>query len=70
MNDSAETFPLMIAGAATSGPAIELRAPYDGRLLATLESADARAVEQALETAHALWRDRDGWLTPARYLAT
>ncbi|MCB1866178.1 MAG: aldehyde dehydrogenase family protein [Chromatiales bacterium] len=55
----------MIAGAATSGPAIELRAPYDGRLLATLESADARAVEQALETAHALWRDRDGWLTPA-----
>jgi acyl-CoA reductase-like NAD-dependent aldehyde dehydrogenase len=45
---------LMIPGAATSGQPLEVTAPYDNTLLATVETAAAAAVEQALATAHAL----------------
>jgi len=34
-------------------------------LLATVETADRAAVERALETAHALFRDKDAWLPAA-----
>lgn len=44
---------------------IEVRAPFDGGLIAELATADAAAVEAALTTAHALFRDRDRWLPAA-----
>jgi acyl-CoA reductase-like NAD-dependent aldehyde dehydrogenase len=45
---------------------IEVRAPYDGELIATLDAAATDAVEQALATAHALHRDRTRWLSRAQ----
>jgi acyl-CoA reductase-like NAD-dependent aldehyde dehydrogenase len=54
---------LMIPGATTSGPPLQVTAPYDNALLATVATADAAAAEQALATAYALFRDRSQWLT-------
>ncbi|MDH3901483.1 MAG: aldehyde dehydrogenase family protein, partial [Gammaproteobacteria bacterium] len=55
--------PLLIPGVTTSAHPLQVRAPYDNQLIATLDTADAAAVEQALATAHALYRDRDRWLS-------
>ena len=44
---------------------IEVRAPYDGQLIDTVETSGADAVEAALATAYRLFRDRDAWLSPA-----
>ena len=57
----------MVPGAPPSTtPPLEVRAPFDGALLATVETADAATVDHALATAHALFRNRDGWLPPAQ----
>lgn len=58
-------FPLMIPGATSDDGQVEIRAPYDNELIATAAAADNAAVDQALTTAYALYRDRDNWLTPA-----
>ena len=42
-----------------------MRSPFDGTLLATVEQVDRGGVERALATADGLFRDRDGWLSPA-----
>jgi acyl-CoA reductase-like NAD-dependent aldehyde dehydrogenase len=60
---------LKIPGAATSGQPLEVFAPYDNSLLATVDTADAKAVEQALTTAHALFRDRSQWLSKAQRIS-
>ena len=63
----ADHFPLMAAlGSKTKSPAREILAPYDGASLATIETADHNIVEEALATAHALYRNRDAWLSRAR----
>jgi hypothetical protein len=59
-------FPLMIPGATSKAPDKEVRAPFDNAPIATVAAADLGAVQKALETAHALFRDRDRWLTPAK----
>ena len=59
-------FPLMIPGTDSSAGPFEVLAPYDLSSIATVEAADAAGIEQALASAHALCRDRDAWLTPAR----
>ncbi len=59
-------FPLLYADAAGNGGELEVRAPYDGALIATAATADAEAAEAALATAHGLFRDRDAWLQPSR----
>ena len=59
-------FQLMVPGASPAAEHREVRSPYDGQLLATVEQADRVGVERALETAAGLFADRDGWLTPAR----
>jgi len=61
-------YPLQVPGATLSGPPIEVRAPYDGQLIATVDVGGEAAVEQALSAAHALYRNRDAWLAPARRL--
>ncbi|MBV8135656.1 MAG: aldehyde dehydrogenase family protein [Deltaproteobacteria bacterium] len=53
------------AGRSTTAP-LEVRAPFDGQLIAIVETADARTVELALAMAYALFRDPDRWLSPAR----
>ena len=55
-------FTLMVPGATANGTH-EVVAPYDGSLIATVDIADASAVETALSTAHALYNDRDKWLS-------
>jgi acyl-CoA reductase-like NAD-dependent aldehyde dehydrogenase len=64
----ADHFTIMVPGAQPSGKK-EVRAPYDGRPVATIDTGGAAAVEKALATAHALHRDRDAWLPPARRIA-
>jgi acyl-CoA reductase-like NAD-dependent aldehyde dehydrogenase len=44
---------------------IEVRAPYDGQLIRTVEASGVKAVEAVLATACGLFRDRDAWLPPA-----
>jgi len=57
---------LKIPGAVKSGKPLEVFAPYDNTLLAMVDTADAVAVEQALTTAYALYRDRSQWLSKAQ----
>jgi len=64
----ADHFAIMVPGAQPSGKK-EIRAPYDGKPIATIDTGGAAAVEKALATAHALHRDRDAWLPPARRIA-
>ena len=59
----AEHFPLMIPGAATSDHSpVQVRAPYDNSVIATVATANAGAVEQALQNAAGLFAERDGWI--------
>jgi len=60
-----EHFPLIVPGAKPEGDPIEVHAPYDRSLIATVDNAGRDAVEQALATAYGLYRDRDAWLAPA-----
>ncbi len=53
---------LMIPAAPHNGGALDVRAPFDGQLIATLDTANQAAVDQALATAEALFRDRSRWL--------
>lgn len=55
-------FHLMVPGAEPGPEPLEVTAPFDGEPIATVETADRAAVERALETAYALFRDRDRWL--------
>jgi acyl-CoA reductase-like NAD-dependent aldehyde dehydrogenase len=55
-------YPLLVAGSATPGARMEVDAPWDGTVIATVDTAGAEVVEQALATAHALYRDRDAWI--------
>ena len=59
-------FPLLIPGATSQAPNKDVRAPFDNAPIATVAAADLGAVQKALETAYALFRDRDRWLTPAK----
>jgi acyl-CoA reductase-like NAD-dependent aldehyde dehydrogenase len=43
---------------------IEVRAPYDGQLIGTVEASGAAEVEAVLATAYGLFRHRDAWLPP------
>ncbi|HHA18753.1 MAG TPA: aldehyde dehydrogenase family protein [Methylophaga sp.] len=62
-------FPLSIVGAKVSEQQIDVSSPFDGQLIATVATADGDDVNQALETAHALFDNRDGWLSVERRLA-
>jgi len=56
-----DRFELLVPGATPAGTT-EVHAPYDGALIATMETGGSDAVETALATAHALYRDRQNWL--------
>jgi acyl-CoA reductase-like NAD-dependent aldehyde dehydrogenase len=61
-----EHFPLMVPGALPDPQKAEIHSPFDGSLIATVDQVNSSGVEQAFATAHALFRDRDSWLSPAR----
>ncbi len=61
-----KNFGLLVPGVETSAEKLVVSAPYDGAEIATVESADAAVVEQALVNAWQLYRDRKRWLSPAR----
>jgi hypothetical protein len=48
---------------------LEAHAPFDGKLIANVETADGAVVEPALTTAHALYRNREAWFAPAERIA-
>lgn len=58
----AEHFSIMAPGVRASGERKAL-APYDDSVLATVETMGVEGVDTALATAHALFRDRGGWLS-------
>ncbi|HEY0973328.1 MAG TPA: aldehyde dehydrogenase family protein [Solimonas sp.] len=55
-------FDLAVPGAAATGRYHTVHAPFDRQPIGEVERADAATVEQALKTAHALYRDRKAWL--------
>jgi acyl-CoA reductase-like NAD-dependent aldehyde dehydrogenase len=57
-----EHFSLMIPGTSSSDALLEVKAPYDGSVIATVDTAGSDAVETALTTAYGLFRNRDVWL--------
>ena len=54
-------FPLLVPGA-TAKSKVEVTAPYDGSVIATVDTGGSDAVETALSTADALFRDKKNWL--------
>jgi acyl-CoA reductase-like NAD-dependent aldehyde dehydrogenase len=61
-----ERYALKIPGTKSASPDLTVVAPYDRKPIGTVATADAGAVEHALATAHALYRNRDAWLPLAR----
>jgi acyl-CoA reductase-like NAD-dependent aldehyde dehydrogenase len=55
-------FPLLVPGAAADGK-VEVSAPYDCAVIATVDTGGSEAVDTALKTADALFRDQNSWLT-------
>ncbi|RLJ15982.1 aldehyde dehydrogenase [bacterium endosymbiont of Escarpia laminata] len=55
----------MIAGDIEPAGSLEITAPYDQSPIATIDTLDEKGVDQALAKAHALFQNRDGWLTAA-----
>jgi len=53
----------MIAGDIQASGKLEVHAPYDGQLIATVDTVDTAAIEHALTTASNLYNDRSKWLT-------
>lgn len=64
-----EHFPLMITGAITPTGALEVVAPFDQSPIARIDTCGTDGIEQALQTAYALFRDRDAWLPVHRRMA-
>ena len=61
-----EHFALLVPGAKAEGEPLTVSAPFDNQAIATVERGGRHAVEQAMAAAYALYRNRDGWLSPAR----
>ncbi len=61
--------PLMVPGGSPSGEPTEIRAPFDGSVIATIEQGDADVVESALQAAASLFENRNAWLSPAQRIA-
>ena len=55
-------FSLMVPGATADGK-LNVTAPFDGALIATVDTGGKDAVDQALITAYALYRDKKNWLS-------
>lgn len=54
---------LMVPGAKDYDGVVDVRAPFDGEMIATLDAASANTIETALATAQRVFRDRRQWLS-------
>ena len=57
-----EHFSLRIPGHTDSAVRVDVRSPYDARLLGSVAKAERRVVDDALAIAYRLYRNRSGWL--------
>jgi acyl-CoA reductase-like NAD-dependent aldehyde dehydrogenase len=53
-------------GSDRDGPVLEVQAPYDRRVIGSVDIANGDTVERALDNAFRRFRKRDQWLSPAR----
>ncbi len=61
-----EHYSLMVPGTSEHGTPLEVHAPFDRSVIATVDTATEAVIETALATAYALFRDRDRWLPAAK----
>ncbi len=59
-------YELMVPGARPAAERAEVRSPFDRSLIATVDQVDRAGLDRALSTAAALFRNRDGWLSPGQ----
>jgi acyl-CoA reductase-like NAD-dependent aldehyde dehydrogenase len=57
-----EHFNMLVPGATATGT-LEVTAPFDGKLIATIDTGGSAAVDTALATAEALYKDKKNWLS-------
>ncbi|MBK8133932.1 MAG: aldehyde dehydrogenase family protein [Gammaproteobacteria bacterium] len=62
----AQHYASMVPGATPTTQLLEVRAPFDDSLIATVATLDHAGVDQALTTAHDLFVDKAAWLSAAR----
>ncbi len=62
-------YSLMVPGAKPSPVTLEVTAPYDGELLATVETVDITGIDQALTTASRLFNNKSQWLSGEQRIA-
>ena len=55
--------PLMVKAAQAGDSTLDVCAPFDGQLIASLETANESTLDKALATAHTLFLDRSLWLS-------
>ncbi len=55
------SFQIMVPGA-SAADSVEIKSPFDGAVVGTVERIDDRGAEQALVNADALFKDRSRWL--------
>lgn len=58
-----EHFSIMTPDAGAGDGVLHVTAPYDGALIATVDTADSKTVERALATASSLYENRSAWLS-------
>ena len=67
---NSEYFPLMLAGSSKRNKhQVDVNSPFDDHAIATVETADMSDVNEALNTAHKLFTDRENWLSIAERIA-
>lgn len=59
-------YSLMIPGAEPDSVLHEVRSPFDGSPIASVEQVNEAAAEKAMATAYALFRNRDAWLPSSK----
>lgn len=63
-------FPLMIAGLSKNQASqAQVYSPYTDKIIATVDKASSDDIAKALATAHALYRDRNKWLSVVERIA-
>ena len=69
MSNTVPHRPMMVVGASPGETPKQVYAPYDRSVIATVDTTDRAAAEQALTTAYKLFRSRDSWLSKAERIA-
>ena len=62
----ADHFPMLVPGATSDDGDLQVRAAYDGSVIATVTAADSAAIDNAHANASRLFEDRDQWLKPSQ----